>query len=92
MLLQVFDPVFIIDLLSKGSSVVLAVVLVGFVAEWIVPGKTHRGVITRLEGQIQKREQDITRLQEKLDEQTDLLVEAVRTTGSAVSTARKRVT
>lgn len=87
---QTIDPVFLIDLLSKGSSIVLAVGLIGLVFEFIVPGRTHKAVVARLEGQIAKRDQDIARLQEKLDEQNTLLLEAVRTTGKAVTTASRR--
>lgn len=88
-LAQTIDPIFLIDLLSKGSSVVLAVGLIGFVFELIIPGRTHKAVVGRLEGQIAKRDADIVRLQEKLDQQNTLLLEAVRTTGKAVTTASR---
>ncbi len=38
------DAVALLDLLVKGSPIVLAVVLVGFMFGWIVPGTTHKDV------------------------------------------------
>ena len=38
------DAAALIDLLVKGSPIVLTVFLVGFIFGWVVPGPTHKDV------------------------------------------------
>lgn len=69
----------LINLLSQGSSVVLAAAVVGFITGWIVPGKAHR--------QLQEELQRVTAKNDLL--QTSLL-EAVKLAGHVVSGTRAK--
>jgi len=71
------DAVALIDLLIKGSPVVLTVFLVGFLFEWVVPGRAHRSL-----------KEDCKRKDDKINELTTELLKAVRVTGQAVTKAR----
>lgn len=68
----------LIDLLSKGSPVLLAFVIVAFIFEWIVPGRVNKA---------EKEENKMLLL--KVDALTDRLVEAVRLAGRATRAATR---
>lgn len=71
------DPLSLIDVLSKGSSIVLAVIIVGFISGWIVPGKTYQDSEKRNE-----------KLEQKVDEQAKVIQESLATTRDAMEILR----
>lgn len=68
------EPISLINLLSQGSSAVLAVVIVGFIVGWITPGWAFR-----------EQRDEVARLVKKNEELQTALLDAVRITGHAVT-------
>lgn len=67
------DPISLIDLLSRGSSVVLAVMAVGFITGWIVPGGVYKQAV-----------RDNERLTDTIAELQQTLLDSVRVAGRAL--------